>query len=85
MSCASKHSQIQSFETSADKADRMRLMHKKKSGFRCSGRRFNQMRSLMLEGEIHAGSDHAEVVVWTVDKVPAEITDPANVRRKANF
>src|SRR5437867_1020803 len=39
----------------------------------------------ILEGEIHPGPHHAEVVLRTVNKVPTEITDPADVRRKANF
>jgi hypothetical protein len=38
-----------------------------------------------LEREINAGADHAEVVVRSVHKVPAEITDPTNVRRETNF
>ena len=40
---------------------------------------------LGLEGEIHACTNHAEVVVPTVHHVPTEITDPANVRCKPNF
>src|SRR5579885_510319 len=38
-----------------------------------------------LEGEVHASADHAEVVVRPVHKIPAEVADPANVRREANF
>ena len=38
-----------------------------------------------LEGEINAGADHSEVVVPTINNVPAEIIDPANVWREANF
>jgi hypothetical protein len=34
-----------------------------------------------LEGEIHAGADHAEVVVRPIHEIPAEIADPADVRR----
>src|SRR2546430_9862924 len=45
----------------------------------------SQMRSLLLEREINAAAHHAEVIVRTVDKVPAEIIDPADVWRKANF
>jgi hypothetical protein len=33
-----------------------------------------------LEREIHASPNHAKVVLWPVHKIPAEITDPANVR-----
>src|SRR6266566_2392158 len=44
-----------------------------------------QMRSLILEREINAAAHHAEVIVRTVDKVPAEIVDPADVWREANF
>src|SRR6266536_2150206 len=43
------------------------------------------MRSLVLEREINAAAHHAEVIVRTVDKVPAEIIDPADVRREADF
>ncbi len=57
----------------------------KKSGVRCSGRRCSKCYCRCLEGEIHAGAGHAEVVHWPVDKIPAEITDPADVRRKAHF
>src|SRR5437762_3455199 len=38
-----------------------------------------------LEGEIHTCADHAEVVMRSVHKVPAEVTDPANVRGEPNF
>src|SRR6266536_5572172 len=38
-----------------------------------------------LEGEINAGADHSEVVVPAINNVPAEITEPANVWREANF
>ncbi len=34
-----------------------------------------------LEGEIHAGADHAEVIMGPVHKIPAEITDPADMWR----
>jgi hypothetical protein len=37
------------------------------------------------EGEIYAGADHPEVVLRSIDEIPAEITDPANVRGEANF
>jgi hypothetical protein len=33
-----------------------------------------------LEREIHAGANHAKIVIWTVHEIPAEITDPADVR-----
>jgi hypothetical protein len=35
----------------------------------------------MLEGEVHAGADHPEVVLRAIDKIPTEITDPTDVRR----
>src|SRR5436189_1522390 len=57
----------------------------KKSGVRTSERRPSQLRWSILEGEIHPGPHHSEVVLRTVNKVPTEITDPADVRRKANF
>ena len=38
-----------------------------------------------LEGEIHAGARHAEVVICTINEVPAEITDPADMRGEADF
>jgi len=38
-----------------------------------------------LEREIHARADHPKVVLRAVNKVPAEITDPANVRRNTYF
>ena len=50
-----------------------------------SGRRRRKCDCRSLEGEIHAGARHTEVVVRTVNEVPAEITDPADVRREADF
>jgi hypothetical protein len=38
-----------------------------------------------LEGEIYAGADHPEIVLRSVDEIPAEIANPANMRRHANF
>ena len=38
-----------------------------------------------LEREIHAGADHTKIIVWAVDEIPAEITDPADVRSYADF
>src|SRR6266536_75644 len=62
------------------------LVAYKKSGVQCFGRRFQAKLSVdVLEGKIHAGADHAEVVLGSVDNVPAEITDPANVRGEPNF
>ena len=40
---------------------------------------------MILEGEIYSGADHPEVVLRAIDEIPAEITDPANVRSEANF
>ena len=37
------------------------------------------------EGEVHAGADHAEVVLRPINEIPAEITNQADMRRKANF
>jgi hypothetical protein len=33
-----------------------------------------------LEREIHAGADHTKIIIWAVHEIPAEITDPADVR-----
>ena len=33
-----------------------------------------------LEREIHAGADHTKIIVWAVHEIPAEITDPADMR-----
>ena len=38
-----------------------------------------------LEREVHTRADHPEIVVGTVYEVPAEITDPTDMRRKADF
>jgi hypothetical protein len=57
----------------------------KKGGVRNIRTPLLQMRSLVLEREINAAAHHAEVIVRTVDKVPAEIIDPTDVRREANF
>src|SRR6266498_3071028 len=38
-----------------------------------------------LEREIYAGANHPEVVLRSIDEIPAEIADPANVRGHANF
>src|SRR5438552_10789594 len=50
-----------------------------------SGRRFSKSDRGSLEREIYAGPDHPEVILRSIDKIPAEITDPANVRGEANF
>jgi len=50
-----------------------------------SERRPSQLRWSILEGEIHPGPHHAKVVLRTVNKVPTEITNPADVRREADF
>ncbi len=39
----------------------------------------------MLESEIHSRTGHAKVIVRSINKVPAEITDQANVWREADF
>ena len=33
-----------------------------------------------LEREIHAGADHTKIIIWAVHEIPAEITDPTDVR-----
>jgi len=38
-----------------------------------------------LKGEIYARAGHAEVVFRPINEIPAEITDPADMRRKADF
>src|SRR5215217_856083 len=38
-----------------------------------------------LEREIHAAADHTKIIVWPVDEIPTEITDPADVRSQADF
>src|SRR4029077_11208823 len=50
-----------------------------------SGRRRRKYDCRSLEREINAGARHAEIVVWTVDKVPAEIIDPADVPSETDF
>ena len=50
-----------------------------------SERRLRNRGWSILEGEIHPGARHAEVVLRTVNKVPAEITYPADVRRESDF
>src|SRR4029453_19000001 len=43
------------------------------------------MRLSILEGEIETGARHTKVVVRTIDHVPAEIGDPADMRSEAEF
>src|SRR5450756_2738486 len=38
-----------------------------------------------LKGEIYACASHTKVVLRPINEIPAEITDPADMRRKANF
>jgi len=38
-----------------------------------------------LEGEIHTCADHAEIVLRPIHKIPAEVTDPADMRGEADF
>ena len=33
-----------------------------------------------LEREIHARADHTKIIVWAVHEIPAEFTDPTDVR-----
>src|SRR6266436_993678 len=44
-----------------------------------------QVQLSILEREINSGTRHAEVIFRTVDKVPAEITDPTDVRSDTDF
>ena len=39
----------------------------------------------VLEGEVHAGAGHAKVVFRTIHKIPAEVTDPADMRGETHF
>ena len=59
--------------------------HVQKAASGCSGRRCSKCYCRCLEGEIHAGADHAEVVVRPIHEIPAEITDPADMRGEADF
>src|SRR5438046_4046421 len=43
------------------------------------------MRLSILEGEINSGPRHPKIVLRTVNKVPTEITDPADVRSETDF
>jgi hypothetical protein len=43
------------------------------------------MRLSSLEREIKTAAHHAEVVLRTVDYVPAEIIDPADMRSNTDF
>ena len=45
------------------------------------GRRREKAYCCWLESEVHAGADHAEIIVPPVHHVPAEIADPADMRR----
>ena len=64
---------------------RKRQSRTNKSGAQYSGRRFSKSDRGPLEGEIYAGANHPEVVLRSIDEIPAEITDPANVRGESNF
>jgi hypothetical protein len=44
-----------------------------------------EKRLSILEGEIETATHHAEVVRWTVHYVPAEIINPAEMRRDSDF
>ena len=50
-----------------------------------SGRRCRKCDCRSLEREINPAAHHAEVIGRTVDKVPAEIIDQADVRSDADF
>src|SRR5205823_636870 len=51
----------------------------------CAGRRRSKCYCCCLESEVHAGADHAKVVMGPVHKVPAEVTDPADMRGETDF
>ena len=38
-----------------------------------------------LEREIHSGADHSKIIFGAIHEIPAEITDPADVRGYADF
>src|SRR5213078_1500032 len=44
-----------------------------------------QVQLSILEREIHPGPHHPKIILWTANKVPAEVTDPTDVRCDANF
>jgi hypothetical protein len=56
------------------------LSRAQKGGVRYSRRRRNKSSGERLEGEIHTRADHSKIIVWAVHKIPAEITDPTDVR-----
>src|SRR6266446_9419432 len=60
-------------------------MKKQTAASRPTGRRRRKCDCRSLEREINPAAHHAEVVVWTVNKVPAEIINPANVPGEADF
>src|SRR6266513_5345361 len=43
------------------------------------------MQLSILEREIHTGPHHPKIILWTVNKVPTEVTDPADVRSQTDF
>src|SRR4029453_7611613 len=45
----------------------------------------SRMQWLILEGEINSRARHTKVVMRTIDHVPAEIRDPADMRSEAEF
>jgi hypothetical protein len=59
------------------------LNEKERPAYAVSPERFE--RSVILERECQTGSDHSEVIVRSVDHIPAEIVRPANVRGNAEF
>jgi len=66
------------------KREQYRLLNEKeRPAYAVSPERFE--RSVILERECQTGSDHSEVIAWSIDHVPAEIVGPANVRGDADF
>ena len=69
------------------------LRHKTNGGIQEIPITLSKMRSIwptsrqakLLEGEIETAAHHAEVVLRAVYHVPAEIIDPADMRRDADF
>ena len=56
------------------------LASKKRAASAIADAAIQMLRANGSEREIHAGADHTKIVVGAVHKIPAEITDPADVR-----
>jgi hypothetical protein len=60
-------------------------VYQKKAAFGTSERRFSKYFAQDLEGEIETAAHHAEVVLRTIDDVPAEIINPADMWCKSDL